>query len=299
MPRAVLAVLVVLVALVAGCTAPSVSPSPEADAPPGTLASALFESDSCEEGGGYVVWNPDGLNDERAGYLAPPFEFADVSEDLGHPPVTAFGEVSRTPLAGAYHAVVSCPTWTFQGEPRTDLLMAFVTMRVLPPPFDPAPVERQYIAGVLAVNDADLDVAFRAAGIHMENLLSASLSFEHGLLRSTMQFDHHGDIISVVPVETESERIAETIHLWFLSPLEDGGARPVALDFVDVGGTRLNAHSPGHFDHRAASPAPPAPGVVPLHEFSSWALGYRDVARTVRPGPVVDVVLDVDAGHRS
>src|SRR5688572_16747349 len=106
MARAALLVLLLL----AGCAAP-----PEDGAAPAAAAPAFFDAPSCDEGGGYVVWNPDGLYDERAGTLPAPFEVADVTDDLGAPPVTAFGEASRRPLAGAYHVVVTCPTWTLDG----------------------------------------------------------------------------------------------------------------------------------------------------------------------------------------
>ena len=285
--------VVALVALAAGCAAPS--PSADAELPVPEMLE-LFSSPSCDEGGGYVVWNPDGLHDERAGRIPKPFEFADASGDLGDPPVTAFGERSRKPLAGAYHVVVSCPTWTFQGVEKTDLLMAFVTGRVLPPPFDPSPLEREYVTFFIAVNDPDLEAAFVALGLAPEQLLSASLSFDNGILTSTMQMDHHGDIISVVPIEPVGAREPETMRLWFMVPVE-GGTRAIAIDMVDsAGGTLHRAPSPGHFDHRAPSAAPPAPG-APLHELSSWALGYRDVARSMRAGPVVEELLPVDDLH--
>lgn len=279
------ALVLTVVALLAGCTAP-------AEAPPeigGHAAAVLFASASCDEGGSYVVWNQGGLGDRFGGILPEPFVYADATEDTGNPPITAWGEVPQKPLAGAYHAVLSCPTWSIGGVEKTDLLIAFVAVLIVPPPFDPAPIEREYLVGVIAANDPDVARALVGMGIAPDEFISASLSFDNDILRSTMQFGHHGDITSAVPIETHSEREAETMRFWLLANVE-GGARPIALDFEDVGGTRHTASSPGYFDHRAPSAAPPAPG-APLHEFNSWALGYRDVARTVRIGPVVDTVV--------
>ncbi|HVM44683.1 MAG TPA: hypothetical protein VM582_02010 [Candidatus Thermoplasmatota archaeon] len=285
------ATLVALVALLAGCvTAPAGGPDTAQAAAP-----ALFASDSCEEGGGYVVWNTDAPIDDPAGNLPEPFVYADATDDLDSPPVTAYGEPSRRPLEGAYHAVISCPTWTFRGVEKSDLRIAFVALRIQAPPFDPAPLDREYLLPFIAVNDPQLEAALVALGIAPEKLISSSLSFENGVLISTMQMDHHGDIVSVVPIETRGARERETMRFWILAPVK-GGATAIALDVEDVGGTRLLAPTVGHFDHRAPSAAPPLPG-TPLHEFNSWALAYRDVARTVRIGPAVDAFIDHDMSH--
>lgn len=36
--------------------------------------------------------------------------------------------------------------------------------------------------------------------------------------------------------------------------------------------------------------------LAPLHTFTSWALGYTDITRTITLGPDVDVIRDAD-GH--
>jgi hypothetical protein len=87
----------------------------------------------------------------------------------------------------------------------------------------------------------------------------------------------------------------ETMRLWVVSGTRGEASRPVALDFLDEGGTHLVASAPGAFEHTVAADPAPAP-IVPVHTFSSWALGYTGVTRTIVLGPDVDVTIDAD-GH--
>lgn len=289
-PRPLPGIVLALALLAAGCVA-APAPEPAAPAPAAGLAFHVA-SGSCAEGGGYVTWN---MEDDRD--VPAPFEGADVRDDLGNPPFNGGtgSPVPRGNMTGAYHATIHCPDYTLDGVAKKDLHLAFVGGRVQPPPFNPDGVTRHYALTAIGASDPDIHAAWEALGLPMDPLLSASLSFDRDVLVGTMSFAIHGDIVSVVPVKTYREKPDETIRLWFRVPREDGSMGLYALDMRDEGGTHLVASSVGHFDHRAPSPAPPAPG-PPLHEFPSWALAYRDVVRTLAPGPVVDVVLDAD-GH--
>lgn len=267
-----------LLVLLAGCLAPVSDPLPSPAAPP---AFRLVAS-GCEEGGGYVTWNA--IEDNQA---PPPLQVADVSADLGHPPVNNNGApVPDGNVTGAYHATLVCPRWSLDGVEKRDLRVAWVGGRVHAPPFDPAPVARNYAISTIGVSDADLVAALLRIGIQAEALLGAGLSFDGDVMVSSMSFAHHGDIVSAVPVERMAAKPDETIRIWALSP-EGDAARFVALDFGDRGGDHLVASGLGWFDHRTPSPQPPLPG-VPIHEFSSWALAYRGVERVIEPGPSVD-----------
>lgn len=291
MPRFALAF--VLVALLAtGCAAPAAT-TPPASPSPGAEAAPLFRltSDSCDEGGGYVTWNT--VEDNQA---PPPFEIADVHDDLGNPPINNNGNpIPDDNVTGAYHTTIHCAKYTLDGVEKENLLIALVGGRVHSPHFDPAPVERNYALSTLGTNDPDLVEALARVGIQTERLLGASLSFDADVLLSTMDFEHHGGIINLVPVKDYREKPSETIRIWLLMPEGEDSTRPVAIDFQDTGGRHWVASAMGRFDHRTPSPAPPAPG-IPIHEFNSWALAYRGVERTIVPGPALDVVID-GSGH--
>lgn len=285
--RVTLAVL--LTALLAGCAAPAAQTDSAASTKP---VAPFIEATLCHEGGGYVTWNMD-----VEGEVPPPFEGHNVRDDLGDPPFN--GGADRNPIpdeniSGAYHGVIHCPAWTLDGVAKENLLIAWVGGRVYPPFFDPAPVERQYAMSVIGVNDADLETLLAERGFPVDPLYSAGLSFDQDVMLSTMSYQIHGDILSLVPVEEYREKPAETIRIWAMGKAPDGKAQPLALDLLDTGGRHLVASNVGHFDHRLPSPAPPAPG-IPIHEFPSWALAYRDVTRSFAWGPAVESI-DLDAG---
>lgn len=305
-----LPVLVGAALLLAGCTAP---PSDEpAVAPGATVLPPTFalEASGCDEGGSYVTWNafPGDRN------FPPPFTPVDVSDDVGNPPTTSLGGSPQDPasepwmhldvvpgptVTGAYHALVRCETWSLDGTARQDLWLGFVGARVAPPPFDPAPVDREYVVGVVGVADPDLAARMAAAGFHVEALSGLDLSLAGGSLRQAMRYDHHGDILAAVPLGGAGPKPAETIRLWTLVAVDEDHLRPLALDLVDAGGERYVASAPGLFEHTTTGPAPAVPG-SPIHTFSSWALAYQGVERTFRPGPATEVVLDVEGhGHQA
>lgn len=228
-----------------------------------------------------------------------------MGEDLGNPPITTLGggpTVQHTPLdmvpgdnvTGAYHPIMYCPTWTLDGLGKVDLWFAWVGALVHAPSFDPAPLAREYAVGVVAVSDADLARALSEAGIRSEVLTVTDFALDANHMRNAFQFDEHGDIYAHVPMRSLGARPSETLRLWAVTAGRGEENHPVALDFADVGGVHLVASAPGVFEHTVKGPAP-AP-VVPLHTFTSWALGYTGFSRTITPGPVVDVVVDGE-GH--
>lgn len=289
-----IAALLTLVLLGAGClSSPSEPPASDAAAAPAAQA-FLFEADTCDEGGGYVTWNM-----KEPNQIPPPFAGENVRDDLGDPPFNGGGTqgpVADENITGAYHATIWCPTYRIQGEERQNLLIAIVGGRVLPPPFDPAPVARNYQLSTIGINDPDLHALFEARGLPVDPLLGATLSFDNDVLVQTMSYAIHGDIISAVPVKAYREKPDETIRIWMMAKQADDTMVPVALDFVDVGGSHLIASQVGHFDHRTPPLAPGMPTGVPLHEFPSWALAYRGVARTAQWGPAIEQTFD-GSGH--
>lgn len=295
-------VLLLIIALLAGCaTAPS-APSSSLDGPSASIASAFrVDAQDCREGGAYVTWNvipndPD---------LPPGFDTRHVSSDIGDPPITTLGggpTVLHTPadmmagpnVTGAYHPLMHCATWTLDGVEKTDLWLAWVAALVYAPSYDPAPLEREYSVGAVGVNDADLAAALAGAGIAAEVLTITDFALDATHMRNAFAFDHHGVIYADIPMRDAGAKVDETMRLWVVVPADDGSSRPVALDFMDSGGAHLVASGPGAFEHTVTGPAPAS--VVPAHTFTSWALGYTGVTRTITLGPGVNVTLDAD-GH--
>lgn len=163
-----------------------------------------------------------------------------------------------------------------------------------PPSYDPAPLAREYSVGAIGVSDADLARALAVGGIATEPLTITDYALDATNMRHAFAFDAHGAIYADVPMRAMGEKPSEPMRRWVVAAEEGKASRPVALDFADEGGTRLVASAPGVFEHTVGGPAPAS--VVPLHTFTSWALAYTGVTRTVTLGPVVDVVVDAD-GH--
>lgn len=291
----------VIVALLAGCAASQDPPAASLDPPPAAGLAFRVDATDCAEAGGYVTWNvipndPD---------LPPGFDTRHVSAEIGDPPFTTVGggpTILRTPadaipgpnVTGAYHPIMHCPTWTLDGVEKADLWLAWVAASIYAPPYDPAPIEREYALGAIGVNDADLAARLRALGIVAETLTVTDFSIDATNMRHAFAFDHHGDIYADVPTRDAGAKSDETIRMWIVGAAPGEEGRPVALDFTDTGGRHLVASAPGAFEHTVKGPAPAS--VVPAHTFSSWALGYVGVTRSITLGPVVDVVLDAD-GH--
>lgn len=297
-------VRVVLIALLAGCVAaPQESPPHSSEAPsPKADEGFRIEGRDCSEGGAYVTWNAF-PNDPD---LPPGFATRHVAADLGDPPTNSLGgEPDRlhTPanavpsdnVTGAYHPIMYCPTWILDGVEKTELWFAWVSALIHPPAYDSAPVSREYSAGAIGVNDADLAAKLEAAGFAPEHITVTDFFLDATHLRNAFAFDHHGAIYADVPMRVLGAKPSETTRLWVVTATGEGASRPIALDFLDEGGQHLVASAPGAFEHTVRGPAPA--DVVPIHTFTSWALGYTGVSRTITLGPATDFVLDGTHGH--
>jgi hypothetical protein len=292
--------LVLVIALLAGCT----TPEPSSTSLPDTMqAAATFQLDAqgCTEAGAYVTWNAF-PNDPD---LPPGFDTRHVSKDIGDPPFTTVGggpTVLRTPadavagpnVTGAYHPIMRCATWTLDGVEKKDLWIAWVAAFVHAPTYDPAPLERTYSVGAIGVNDADLAAALARAGIKTERLTVTDFSLDAANMRHAFAFDHHGTIYADVPMREIGAKPEGTTRYWAVASEKGQSSHPVALDIRDAGGKHLVASAPGAFEHTVNGPAPAS--IVPAHTFSSWALAYTGFSRSITMGPVVNVTVDA-GGH--
>lgn len=301
---------VVFALLAAGCTG---APDPEdtttlaASAGEGVPAAPLgLAGTSCWEGGGHSV-HPIAFNP-----LPEPWIPADVIGDVGEQLVYSEVPDVSNPIPeegttmGNWHVTVICEGWTLDGEPKSDLIFGYVGMKVEAPPFDnaSAPATHQYLVTVIATNDDDLLTRLQAAGYAAIKATAEKVVAPDGTLRVQMRTEGNGEYDSLFRPKEMGPLEATRIRIWYQSTADGHGVhghepsgerrdrargefRPIALDLVSTGGTRIAAQGQGYFSHSGTEHHAPLPGAY----GQTAAFGHVGFDRVFEWGPRPDVVL--------
>ena len=300
------ALLVALLALLAGCATPAATedvPAPGAPSAEG-LAPLGLAGTACMEGGGHSV-HP------AFEYLPDPWEPADILDDVGpqlvysEMPDPSYPTPTKGHTMGNYHATMWCEGWTLDGSPRDPLFLGFVGMKVEPPAFDAGPpATHHYLVTVIATDDEDVVARLQAAGIDAMRATASRDALAQGTLRIQMMTEGNGDYDSVFRPKPMGGMTATRVRLWWQEgyqghagggPHEEhgDGYRPLALDLVATGGEHYAADGQGYFSHTGNDHHAPLPGAY----GHTAALMYDGFDRTVEWGPRPDIRLPTAYVH--
>ena len=303
-------VLLLLLALLAGCATPGATEAGPEEGAPDAAAAGLaplgLAGTSCVEGGGHSV-HPASLNP-----LPEPWLPADVLGDVG--PQVVYSEMpdpfypvpTEGQTMGNYHATMWCEGWTLDGAPRDDLFIGFVGMKVEPPPFDSGPTAtHHYLVTVVATNDDEVLARLQAAGIEAMKATASREPLAQGALRIQMMTEKNGDYDSLFKPRPFGEMTATRVRLWWQQGYDGHGGgegahdahgegyRPLALDLVATGGEHFVAEGQGYFAHSGNEHHAPLPGAY----GQAAALYYEGFDRTLEWGPRPDVRLTTAYVH--
>lgn len=296
-----LAVLLVAFAL-AGCLSPAATPQGASPAPRSDdampLAALGLAGTSCVEGGGHSV-HPVSLNP-----LPLPWMPADILDDVGDQLLYSEVPDPENPIPtkgktmGNYHATMWCDAWSLDGEPRDDLFMGFVGMKVEPPAFDPdaAAPTHSYLVTVIATNDDEVLARLQAAGFNATMATATREALPDGTLRIQMMTEGNGDYDSIFTPKEIGPNDATFIRLWWqqgynghdahAEHAEHGmGFVPIALDLARAGGMHDVAAANGYFSHSGTDHHAPLPGAYG-HTAALMYTGF-DAAFSWGPRPNV------------
>lgn len=308
--RAFLVAAVALALVTAGCLASSgdeeVAPAPTTDAPSTdgqSLPTFELRGTDCQEGGGHSVHprNVGGVWDLTE-VLPEPWTFADVLEDVG--PQLTYSEAwvldPRHPIPeegetwGNYHATVTCESWTFNGQPKEDLVFGYVGTRVTAPPFDAQEeAKRHYVITVVGSSDEEVNTALREAGFEGDPT-TGSIADDGTRVDTLLRTDSHGEYETIFPTERYGEAGDWTKRLWWQHETENGSYVPMALDLDDTGAVhRVAPRGAGYFGHWGTDMHGPQGGA----SANSAAILYEGFDRVITFGPRPDVALDAAYHH--
>lgn len=195
----------------------------------------ILEATDCREGGGHSLYP----TEQQGEKFLDVWTRADAKPRLGNPAFGSYG----TPLVGAatgiYHATVTCKSYTFQGQERTNLVWGYIVTQVEAPPFDTGGADVHFLASQILINDPDVaDRVMQDSGMHA---MPGGGVVEFGnagpnVLRTTYDGgDMHGVFETHVPV-TESKVVdREVVRIWYLHYAADKLFHPLAIDFTTLG----------------------------------------------------------------
>ncbi|HUR67850.1 MAG TPA: hypothetical protein VM370_01280 [Candidatus Thermoplasmatota archaeon] len=245
-----LLLLCALVAL-AGCASPAGTLAPaasDAGAIDGAEHAPLSLSGTgCVWGGGHSIHTM-----ELAWIVPEPWKASDVVEDIGMQPTYSDPGEQIYGVAtsgwGNWHTNLACDSFTLDGE-ETPLTLGMVLARVEPPPFDPAPVARNYIVNVLASDNEELNARLMDAG-WMSMGTTGSLAWDDDVFHHVLATEMHGTYESLFHTSPQGSFEDKLVRLWFQKQNDDGTFAPIALDMKLQGdGERAIADPEGWFTH--------------------------------------------------
>jgi hypothetical protein len=245
----------------------------------------------CVEGGAHSVYNAQYFG-QKFKPVPDPWVAADVSGDVGRAMLDTQGVPVTGPVVGIYHPYIRCDTWSWLGVPQPGPLeMGFVAIRVEPPPFDDGTIEAQYLLDVLSTNSEELRAMLAAAGFHATK--GTGLFNDGVVLHTVFDDEEHGVYDTYATMEALGPKREGPVRLWMTLPREDELYHPVAVDFVDSGGSHFAAQGEAAFTHTRTNDHPPLGG------FFGWtsAVAYKDFDRSVALGPHPAVGLEEGWRH--
>lgn len=305
--RGHIVVLVLVLAMLAGCLAPASSQveSSSVAAPPSGPVALDLSGTECWIGGGHSVL-------PKYDFLMPePWMPADVLEDVGPQPFYS-GVVTNDPTSpipgegrtlGNWHATFVCEGWTLRGADKAGALVGLVGARVEPPPFDEGPpAARHYLITAVASDDEDIRAAFHEGGIPAMGATHARTATAE-LLRIQMWTEANGDYDSIFLPKDMGAMEPDRFRFWFQhngeghdhTHADEGGPEwratgefhPYAIDLAIGGaGRHVVAEANGYFTHSGSGHHNGVPATA-----NTAALLYEGFDATLEWGPRPDVAL--------
>lgn len=290
-----LAAAPVLLLVLAGCLGAGTTPLAPADAAPAPLG---LEGDGCSWGGGHSIHTH-----EIAPQIVPePWKVADVVEDIGAQPTYSDPGEQVYGVAtsgwGNWHTNLACASWTLDGEDAPGLVLGMVLARVEAPPFDPAPVHRNYIVNVIASDSDALNARLMARG-WMSMGATGQLSWADGTLHHVLATDMHGTYESLFRTRDVGALEDDVVRLWYQKENANGTFSPVAVDLRIVGEppTHALADPEGYFSHTGTDDHALLLGQPSGVAGQIAGLAYRGFSFRLEWGPEPAVALDEAYSH--